>query len=116
VEGKKGQQKISAMFAKKGEAAKTGEGPAGQAPGETKPLAQLVKVDMGFKAHDSNAEGRVIVSEFESFYVVGAYVPNSGMQLERLKVRRRDQGEEGSGQGRALAWGYFHVSTYLADH
>lgn len=92
VEGKKGQQKISAMFAKKGDSAKTGEGPAGQAVSETKPLAQLVKVDMGFKAHDSNAEGRVIVSEFDSFYVVGAYVPNSGMQLERLKVSGQVRG------------------------
>ena len=31
-----------------------------------------------------NEEGRTITCEFDSFYLVNSYVPNSGMKLERL--------------------------------
>jgi exonuclease III len=94
VAKKKGQQqKISAMFGgqkKKPEEEGAAEGQAGEASSSSKQLtAQLVGVNMGFKEHDSNAEGRVICCEFDRFFVVGVYVPNSGMQLERLEVRRR---------------------------
>jgi exodeoxyribonuclease III len=34
-----------------------------------------------------NTEGRVIVAEFESCFVVNSYVPNSGMKNKRLKYR-----------------------------
>ena len=39
--------------------------------------------DLGEFLEDS--EGRVITVEFENFYFVGAYVANSGQNLERLK-------------------------------
>lgn len=35
------------------------------------------------------AEGRVVIAEFENFYVVGSYVPNSGMKLDRLDYRTK---------------------------
>ncbi|HZW77521.1 MAG TPA: exodeoxyribonuclease III [Flavobacteriaceae bacterium] len=41
--------------------------------------------DMGVAEHD--AEGRVQCAEFENFYLVNVYVPNSGQQLERLDYR-----------------------------
>jgi exodeoxyribonuclease-3 len=36
---------------------------------------------------DPNAEGRVITAEFESFYLVNSYTPNSKSDLSRLKLR-----------------------------
>jgi len=44
-----------------------------------------VKLDMGVEEHDQ--EGRVIAAEFENFYVVTVYVPNSGNELVRLDYR-----------------------------
>lgn len=44
-----------------------------------------VKYDMGVEEHDQ--EGRVIAAEFEDFYVVTVYVPNSGNELVRLDYR-----------------------------
>ncbi|MGB4959025.1 MAG: exodeoxyribonuclease III [Saprospiraceae bacterium] len=41
--------------------------------------------DMGIEHHDQ--EGRVIASEFDDFYVVNVYVPNSGEGLKRLDYR-----------------------------
>jgi exodeoxyribonuclease-3 len=32
-------------------------------------------------------EGRTITIEFDQFYLVNCYVPNSGMELERLDYR-----------------------------
>jgi exodeoxyribonuclease-3 len=40
---------------------------------------------MGIHQHDN--EGRVIAAEFENFYVVNVYVPNSGEGLKRLDYR-----------------------------
>ncbi|THD66468.1 exodeoxyribonuclease III [Robertkochia marina] len=40
---------------------------------------------VGKEEHDS--EGRVICSEFEDFYLVNVYVPNSGQKLVRLDYR-----------------------------
>lgn len=48
------------------------------------PLA--VTYDMGVAEHDN--EGRVICLEFETFFLVNVYVPNSGQQLERLDYRK----------------------------
>jgi len=50
---------------------------------KTKPVD--VKLDMGVEEHDQ--EGRVIAAEFENFYVVTVYVPNSGNELVRLDYR-----------------------------
>ena len=41
--------------------------------------------DMGVEEHDK--EGRVIAAEFEEFFVVTVYVPNSGNELVRLDYR-----------------------------
>lgn len=42
--------------------------------------------DIGIKEHDK--EGRVITAEFDSFYLVNVYVPNSGSELNRLPYRK----------------------------
>lgn len=44
-----------------------------------------VEYDLGIEEHDM--EGRVITAEFEDFYLVNTYVPNSGNQLVRLDYR-----------------------------
>jgi len=41
--------------------------------------------DIGIDEHDR--EGRVIVAEFEHFYLLNVYVPNSGEELARLDYR-----------------------------
>lgn len=41
--------------------------------------------DMGISEHD--AEGRVICAEYDNFYLINVYVPNSGQKLERLPYR-----------------------------
>ena len=48
-----------------------------------KPIS--VKADIGIEEHDN--EGRVITAEFEDFYIVNVYVPNSGEGLKRLEYR-----------------------------
>jgi len=45
-----------------------------------------VTYDMGIKEHDT--EGRVICSEFDNFFLVNVYVPNSGQNLVRLDYRK----------------------------
>jgi len=37
--------------------------------------------------HSLNTEGRVITSEYDSFFLVNVYVPNAGQELERLGYR-----------------------------
>ena len=49
----------------------------------TKP--QKVWNGLGHVDHDS--QGRVITAEFDAFFVVNAYVPNSGQDLKRLDYR-----------------------------
>lgn len=46
-----------------------------------------VQSDMGVKIHD--AEGRVIAAEYDKFYLVTVYVPNSGRGLVRLDYRKK---------------------------
>ncbi len=41
--------------------------------------------DMGIEEHDK--EGRVICAEYEDFYLVNVYTPNSGSELLRLEYR-----------------------------
>lgn len=43
--------------------------------------------DMGIAEHDK--EGRVQCAEFENFYLVNVYVPNSGQELVRLDYRQK---------------------------
>lgn len=52
---------------------------------KTKPLA--VCLDLGIEMHDQ--EGRVIALEFEHFFLVTVYTPNSGNELKRLEYRQR---------------------------
>jgi exodeoxyribonuclease III len=42
--------------------------------------------DIGMEKHDQ--EGRVITLEFEDFYLINVYVPNSGQELKRLEYRK----------------------------
>lgn len=51
---------------------------------KTKPLS--VSRDIGITEHDT--EGRVLTLEFEKFYLVNVYVPNSGSELKRLGYRQ----------------------------
>ena len=46
-----------------------------------------LSVHYGLLDEKYDEEGRVITLEFESFYLVGAYVPNSGDGLKRLDFR-----------------------------
>ncbi|KAI4300836.1 hypothetical protein L6164_034168 [Bauhinia variegata] len=48
-----------------------------------KPLS--VRYGLGIADHDS--EGRIVTAEFDSFYLISAYVPNSGDGLRRLSYR-----------------------------
>lgn len=43
--------------------------------------------DMGIEEHDQ--EGRVLCAEFDNYYVVTVYVPNSGSELKRLDYRQQ---------------------------
>jgi len=42
--------------------------------------------DIGMEKHDQ--EGRVITLEFEEFFLINVYVPNSGQELKRLEYRK----------------------------
>jgi exodeoxyribonuclease-3 len=46
-----------------------------------------VTLDMGIAEHDT--EGRIQCAEYEDFYLVNVYVPNSGQQLDRLDYRKK---------------------------
>ncbi len=46
-----------------------------------------ISMDMGIAKHDS--EGRIICLDYEQFYLVNVYVPNSGQQLVRLDYRKQ---------------------------
>lgn len=51
---------------------------------KTAPLS--VTYDMGIAEHDK--EGRVICAEYDAFYLITVYVPNSGSELLRLGYRQ----------------------------
>lgn len=46
-----------------------------------------IQYDMGVPEHDN--EGRVICAEFQNFFLVTVYTPNSGSELKRLDYRQR---------------------------
>ena len=47
-----------------------------------------VKYDLGIEKHDK--EGRVITLEFNKFYLIATYIPNSGDGLRRLNYRVKE--------------------------
>ncbi|KAI3760694.1 hypothetical protein L1987_51092 [Smallanthus sonchifolius] len=47
-----------------------------------------IRYGLGIPDHDS--EGRLVTTEFESFYLISGYVPNSGDGLKRLSYRITD--------------------------
>lgn len=49
-------------------------------------LSKIKPINVKF-LEDYDKEGRVIVAEFDSFYLLNTYVPNSGQKLERLDFR-----------------------------
>ena len=51
---------------------------------KTKPIS--VSRDIGVAKHDT--EGRVLCLEYDKFYVIDVYVPNSGSELKRLDYRQ----------------------------
>ncbi|KAK7108330.1 hypothetical protein V1264_016084 [Littorina saxatilis] len=53
---------------------------------KTEPIS--VKYGIGIEKHDT--EGRVITAEYEKFYLVTAYIPNSGQGLVRLGYRTKE--------------------------
>jgi len=50
---------------------------------KVKPLS--VQLGIGIEEHDK--EGRVLTAEYEDFYIINVYTPNSKRQLERLEYR-----------------------------
>jgi exodeoxyribonuclease-3 len=52
---------------------------------KTKPLS--VTYDMGLEEHDQ--EGRITCAEYDKFFLVCVYVPNSGSELARLSYREK---------------------------
>lgn len=51
---------------------------------KTKPIS--ISKGIGINEHDN--EGRVLCAEYNNFYLVTVYVPNSGSDLKRLKYRQ----------------------------
>jgi exodeoxyribonuclease-3 len=51
---------------------------------KTEPLS--VSCNIGITSHDT--EGRVLCLEYENFFLVNVYVPNSGSELKRLNYRQ----------------------------
>jgi len=45
-----------------------------------------VRLDMGIEQHDQ--EGRIIALEFDQYFLITVYTPNSGSELKRLEYRR----------------------------
>ncbi len=53
------------------------------------PAEIVEKYELADKYGDPNMEGRVIAAEFEDFYVVTVYTPNSKPDLSRLSLRHK---------------------------
>jgi len=47
----------------------------------------VISSDMNISEHD--AEGRIQCAEYDDFFLVNVYVPNSGQQLDRLDYRKQ---------------------------
>ena len=52
----------------------------------SKEAALGVRMDLGIEEHDQ--EGRIIVLEFDRFFLLTVYTPNSGSELRRLDYRQ----------------------------
>ncbi len=52
----------------------------------TKKKPTAVQLDVGIDVHDQ--EGRVIVLDFNDYYLLTVYTPNSGSELKRLSYRK----------------------------
>lgn len=52
----------------------------------TKTMPHSIEYGIGVIEHDQ--EGRVITAEFDDFYLITAYIPNSGSELGRLEYRQ----------------------------
>ena len=57
----------------------------------TKIEPKQVKYGIGIEEHDQ--EGRIITLEFENFYLINNYTPNSKRELERLEYRQQWEDE-----------------------
>src|ERR1700722_1228183 len=53
------------------------------------PAEIISKYQLADKYGDPNMEGRIIAAEFEDFYVVTCYTPNSKPDLSRLGLRHK---------------------------
>ncbi|VUD51459.1 Exodeoxyribonuclease [Thalassocella blandensis] len=53
----------------------------------TRKEPENVYLDIGIEEHDK--EGRVIAAEFDKYYLVTVYTPNSGSELKRLDYRQQ---------------------------
>lgn len=53
----------------------------------TKSIPLSIEYGIGIEEHDQ--EGRVITAEFDDFYLITAYIPNSGSDLGRLTYRQQ---------------------------
>ena len=56
-----------------------------------KPLSITYDIDKNkenYKVLSNNNEGRIITAEYEKFFLVNCYVPNSKRELERLEYRK----------------------------
>ncbi len=47
-----------------------------------------LSIHKGIKAKDHDSEGRVLTAEFEKFFLITVYTPNSGAELKRLGYRQ----------------------------
>ncbi|MEE9396482.1 MAG: exodeoxyribonuclease III [Methylococcales bacterium] len=85
----------------------------------TRELPIQVLNGIGMEEHDQ--EGRVITAEFDQFYLVGVYVPNSGQGLVRLDYRSSwDEAfytfiKKLEGQKPVIACGDFNVAHQEID-
>lgn len=52
-----------------------------------------IKVEYGIGQEEHDQEGRVITLEFEEFYLVNCYTPNSQRELTRLDYRMKWEDE-----------------------
>jgi len=48
-----------------------------------------IKITNNMDVLEHDREGRVICAEYQGFYLVNVYVPNSGQQLDRLEYRKK---------------------------
>mmetsp|Transcript_11854 Transcript_11854/g.33457 ORF Transcript_11854/g.33457 Transcript_11854/m.33457 type:complete len:408 (+) Transcript_11854:131-1354(+) len=82
------QKGISSFFTStSGQGKAKPEPPTKKMPLKPGPRVVAVTFDMAGQSTTHSGEGRLITVEYEKFFLVGAYVPNSGQKLERLDFR-----------------------------